>query len=939
MDVSRRKIQGDLAALLGESALPEDYRNRMLGITLVSERTWSILDASAKAALNAYSNGVNAYLSQGPLPKEYATLNLDQARAWSPIDSIAIMKGIVLHLSLRLDINRTEKLQHYIKTGQAEGFDGEALFFQDVHPIRPITALTTYSTAGRDAPYGRIFQSTLNQKTPVTSPPHNTAQQANVGENIRQLTASLQQSSFWRELIAADERPDIGSNWWAVSAKHSKTGSPIIASDPHLSTPWPGIFYGVHLRVPKDKQSGHLHAAGASFPGVPAIAHGQNRSLLWVSTNNSLDASDVFLDTIIGSQRSQDQLDATQEQEQARSPTTAPTASQPSGNCQAASGLCILTDGQTHPIVQIPQTYLVNTSNLNNPNRIIPIAPPKEFAQLSQVPFRTYGPILKMVSPPSENTPGKALVLQYTGLAATKEIMAFLHWLRADSISAFKQGLKYFEVGSQNWLVTDTQGDLAYFSSAKIPLRKDLEAGTPIGHGPAFIRDGRGNANWITQPTSQVESPPYQALPFDEMPQIVNPPSGIFVNANNDPTGQTLDGNLFNQTRTNHPTAVFYLNHGYADGLRAQAITTQLTHLIQENPSGISWQDVRNLQLISKQQDATYLLPALINAYKKQCQNNTPRNITQSITQNIAQNPESGTDSTLQIDDDSFESLCEHPFVDQAMAVLTPWDYSTPTGIDWASAQLQTDPTIHSHAQAALYYHLWRAHSLRNIIYQPLYDHALPEPSARLALRALIKHINQQDFQCQGASGLSFCGLSPESLPDPQRRDWMLLSALIDVFDTLNTETYQAHQNKLGLKNLVWGAIHRQRFSHRLAGLTNTPFGAPANNALSQFKHWGGFPRAGGYEVVDAAPVAADAIDLDALITQHGAARRVVGGAQKRLFKRIRMRSDAVLPTARRGQTNPNQMIQDWVSNQQSPEFDPESFMRMRWEKLLPDRG
>lgn len=930
MDVSRRQIQGELAALVGEAALPEDFRNRMLGVKMASERTWDILDDNAKKALTAYSNGVNAYLALGELPQEYSTLNLNRAQPWTPQDSIAIMKGVVIHLSLRLDVGRTEKLQQYIVTGLEEGFNGEALFFQDTHPIRPITANATYATAGVEAPYGRLFQSS-NLKTSYSTPSHfqANAQAPEKIDNSELMSAldnledSLQRSSLWATLLAADEQPHIGSNWWAISAKHSDSGGPIIAGDPHLGTPWPGIFYDVHLRVSKDPNNGPLHAAGASFPGVPAIAHGQNESLIWVSTNNALDASDVFLDAIISNPNSSsDALEA--DAAERNTSTNSPTDTQSKApTCDAPSGLCVLSNDQLYPVVMIPQNYEVNTSNPNNPNRIIPIDPPAEFAKIAQVPFRTYGPILKMIRPPKAEQEGKALVLQYTGLAASKEIMSFLHWMRSDNIAQFRQGLSDFEVGSQNWLVSDTRGDLAYFSSAKLPLREDLEKGTPKGYGPAFIREGTGGANWLpakngnsTSSTGSTSTGNYRALPFSEMPQIVNPPSGILVNANNDPTGQTLDGNLFNQTRVNSTSAIFYLNHGYADGLRAQRITDSIYSAMQNKRKRLSLEQVRDIQRDTFQQDAVYLLPRLITAYKNTCE-----------------------DSSNSIIEDELKSMCDYPFLKTAFMALKDWDYSTRTGVEWASAKLFEDQQVQRHSQAATYYHLWRAHLIRSLIYAPLNDLALPEPSARVALRALIQHINREEFSCFGASGLDFCGQSSETLPPEQRRDYALLSALIDVNETLESAEYKAHLTNTGLNAWVWGALHRRKFNHILADQTQAAYGLPGQQHLSRFLTWGGIPAAGGYEVVDASPVPADAIELDALITHHGPARRVVGGLKKRWFKRSMMRSEAVMPTARRAQTQPEKMYRHWQINDQQPVFNSETFMRMRWEKHLPSGG
>ena len=85
----------------------------------------------------------------------------------------------------------------------------------------------------------------------------------------------------------------------------------------------------------------------------------------------------------------------------------------------------------------------------------------------------------------------------------------------------------YFAVGSQNWSYADVHGNIAYFTSAEMPVREDLQAGTVNGLPPWFIRNGQGGNEWLP-----VEHPqPHQAIPYDicpaaEMPHIINPPAG-----------------------------------------------------------------------------------------------------------------------------------------------------------------------------------------------------------------------------------------------------------------------------------------------------------------------------------------------------------------------------------------------------------------------------
>ena len=82
MDLNRRRALGRAAEWLGPEAAEADILVRRLGVESVSRRDYDALGAPAKAMLQAYANGVNAFLSSGaPLPSEYALLGA-QMEPW-----------------------------------------------------------------------------------------------------------------------------------------------------------------------------------------------------------------------------------------------------------------------------------------------------------------------------------------------------------------------------------------------------------------------------------------------------------------------------------------------------------------------------------------------------------------------------------------------------------------------------------------------------------------------------------------------------------------------------------------------------------------------------------------------------------------------------------------------------------------------------------------
>jgi penicillin G amidase len=83
-----------------------------------------------------------------------------------------------------------------------------------------------------------------------------------------------------------------GSNAWAISGKHTTSGKPILASDPHLEFNAPAVWYTVHLKAPG------LNVTGVSLPGVPCVIIGHNERIAWGMTNLYYDVQDLYMETL-----------------------------------------------------------------------------------------------------------------------------------------------------------------------------------------------------------------------------------------------------------------------------------------------------------------------------------------------------------------------------------------------------------------------------------------------------------------------------------------------------------------------------------------------------------------------------------------------------------------------------------------------------------------
>lgn len=133
--------------------------------------------------------------------------------------------------------------------------------------------------------------------------------------------ARVRELPFFKQRLDRSNRP--GSNQWAVSGRHTASGRPLVANDPHLALDAPSTFYPVHLTT------GDTDVIGSGFAGVPFVIVGHNRYIAWGATVSPLDVTDGFLEQVV------------------------PDATSP-------SGLATVYMGRKEWVVPIPERYRIN---------------------------------------------------------------------------------------------------------------------------------------------------------------------------------------------------------------------------------------------------------------------------------------------------------------------------------------------------------------------------------------------------------------------------------------------------------------------------------------------------------------------------------------------------------------------------------------------------
>src|SRR2546425_4468970 len=275
MDFRRRQASGSLAELLGSGALSSDVALRTLGLRRAAERSLDTLSPRARAAVDAYAEGVNAFVATAPLPPEYAVLELSTFVPWTPLDTVTVSKLLTFGLSFDLDdISRTTALLTYQQAGAALGFDGTKLFFEDLFrsaPFDPASTIHDASIALAKVDPARSNSFRLDDETLALG---------------KQYLEKVKHISLFESILEGQHR--ASSNQWVISGRHTTSGLPLLANDQHLSLDTPSVFYPVHLAA------GPIDAIGNGFAGVPLVIVGHNRHIAWGATVNPMDVTDVF---------------------------------------------------------------------------------------------------------------------------------------------------------------------------------------------------------------------------------------------------------------------------------------------------------------------------------------------------------------------------------------------------------------------------------------------------------------------------------------------------------------------------------------------------------------------------------------------------------------------------------------------------------------------
>ena len=822
MDLTRRQVSGTLAALVGPSQLANDVQSRTLGLRRAAERSWRAMSDDSRGWLQAYAAGVNFWLDTNPLPPEYAALDLTRAERWTPVDSLAVGKGLAFSLSFDLDIDATLQLAAYQSAGAAAGFDGTALFFGDLHRSAPADDRVSVPGFLPGPPSGGDVASKAAAVPAVD---------ARTVKLARDYAARIRNHPLLSRALAGRDTP-VGSNEWVIGASHSASGKPILSNDPHLGLSLPPVFTEQHLLSTDSRYAEAMDVTGVTVPGAPGVIQGCNQRICWGTTTNSLDVTDVFSERL------------------AFNSYGLPVA--------------IIHDGVEEPVDWTFQIFQVNQLD-GTPDHVVADASIgyANGAVTFTVPRRNDGPIVQI-----DAAGGSGLSVAYTGWGPTQEIESFRRLNRASNLQEFQDALGYFDFGSQNFAYADVEGNIAYFTSAEAPVRTDLQTLGQAGGGipPWLIRDGSGALKHDWMPVSHPQ--PKQATRFEilrasEMPFVINPASGYVANANNDPIGFSLGNDPLSMRRDGG--GVYYLDWGGSSSLRMGRIDRVIRAHIDAGHK-ITAEDMQALQADTHALDAELVLPHLIAA-----QTRARRSSWQPLAELAASPRLQAAIARLEAWDFSTPTGIVEGYDpgDDPARLPAP---------DAAEARASVAATLWAAWRSQVLRNTIDA-SLRQV---GLGDHL---PSASLAFNGFKFMLDNFDaLGGRGTSGIAF--FAPASVPPGApdmgaARDLVLLASLEQALDRLASDDFApAFGGSTDLSDYRWGRLHRIVFEHPLGG----PFSIPGQDGATSpygFRDLApglpGIARGGGWETVNVANYDLRANGVNGFMFGSGPARRFVG--------------------------------------------------------------
>ncbi len=534
MDIRRHVTAGRLSELFGEDALETDKVIRTLGWREVAERELTLLEPRTRDLLDAYAAGVNAYLedrSLSELSLEYAVLDFG-GLDYRP-ERWSAVDSIAWLKAMAWDLK-----------GNFDDEIARALTIGEVGPERAETLFPGYDLEEHPAivDQGGVVDDTFDQNAPgVPREPQRPAPGPDVTDDALDALAAADRAVSAVPALLGDG-DGVGSNSWVVGGDRTASGAPILANDPHLGVSLPGVWMQVGLHCREVTDDCPMDVAGFSFSGVPGVIIGHNADIAWGFTNLGPDVTDLFVERVSGDEWQY--------------------------------------DGKMRP--------------LRLRSEVIKVRDGDAFEEVEMtVRSTSHGPLLSDIDtefgdvfddveesdvvPDDDQTFGHEVAFAWTALEARPTADALLALNLATGWDEFHEAMSDFAVPGQNVVYADVDGHIGYQATGLVPIRK------PGNDGSLPAAGWRPETDWTGK-----------FVPYDALPTVVDPASGVIVTAN--------------QAVIDPETYPYLLTGDWDQGYRSRRIAD----LVEEAGAELTVDDLAAIQLDERNPMAPVLTPYLL---------------------------------------------------------------------------------------------------------------------------------------------------------------------------------------------------------------------------------------------------------------------------------------------------------------------------------------
>lgn len=323
----------------------------------------------------------------------------------------------------------------------------------------------------------------------------------------------------------------IGSNSWVVSGTRTASGSPILANDTHLAIQIPAIWFLNGLHCGPTGPECTYRATGLAFPGAPGVIVGHNGHHAWGVTTQAVDTQDLFVERVNPDNPGQYEV-----------------------------------EGEWVDFVTRTETIHVAGGD----------------DHVFEVKSSRHGPVISGTYVEEGTFDGSGVVevpddyavaLAWQTLEPSTIFEAILGIGRAHSYPEFQDAVALWDIAAQNIVYADVEGNIAYHSTGRIPIRASGDGTVPV---PGWTTE----YDWVG------------VVPTEELPTLFNPESGMIVTANNPVV---------------RPSAQPHFGESGNRGMRASRITTML-----ESSFSLDASDMRRFQMDTFDTFAVDMVPVLL---------------------------------------------------------------------------------------------------------------------------------------------------------------------------------------------------------------------------------------------------------------------------------------------------------------------------------------